>query len=104
MVSQAPAPAAIGGFEDIVLKQLDKVDSIATQVSNIATQVSNLESKAEATRKDIAELNQDIRRLEVQLSGQDGLIKAAVTVNVGAYLAPVIGLPALANGLGLIPK
>ena len=94
----------MGDLEAVVLKQLDKLDTIATQVSNLDLKLSKLDSKVEALRHDVVELQQDTRRMELQLSWQDGLIKGAVTVNIGAYLAPVIGLLVIAKGPGFFTK
>jgi len=53
--------------------------------------------------KEIQQVGQDVRDLRTEVRVLEARVNSAVIVNVGAYLAPVLGF-ALANSLGFLDK
>jgi len=54
--------------------------------------------------KDVQELRTEVTAVRSEIQVLEARVTAAVVVNVGAYLAPVLGFAALANSLGLLEK
>ena len=49
-------------------------------------------------------VGQEVKDLHSDVRVSDAQVKSAVVVNVGAYIAPVLGFVALANSLGFLDK
>ena len=54
--------------------------------------------------KEIQMVGQEVKDLRSDVRVLDARVKSAVVVNVGAYLAPVLGFVALANSFGFLDK
>ncbi len=54
--------------------------------------------------KDVQALSTNVIEVRTELKVLEARVTTAVVVNVGAYLAPVLGFAALANSLGFLDK
>ena len=65
---------------------------------------TTLETKVDSLQNSTSDLKADSGMLKQDLSELRGLVMGAVAVDVGAYLAPVVGLFAFANAAGFFAR
>ena len=101
IVSQAPAAA----FDQLELQMLDKLDVLDNKLTildmKVDTKLTILDTKVDTLRQDVSELRRDQVTTKEKVSGLDGLVEGAVTVNV---VVPKLALFTFANALGLFER
>lgn len=65
---------------------------------------ARLLKEVQQVRKDVQDLRSDVGDIDSSIQVLNARVNCAVIVNVGAYLAPVLGLAAVANILGFLDK
>lgn len=54
--------------------------------------------------KEVQQVGQDVRDLRTEVRVLEARVSSAELVNVGAYLAPILGFAALSDSLGFLDK
>ena len=86
-------------------KLLKEIRQVSKDVQALRTEVSkDVQALRTEVSKDVQALSTNVSEVRTELKVLEARVTTAVVVNVGAYLAPVLGFAALANSLGFLDK